>query len=216
MDISYIGHSFFKLKTKTAVVAIDPFDPASVGIKYPPQEADIVAVSHAHSDHNFLDKISGMKKVISGPGEYEIMGVSIIGISTFHDDKKGAERGRNTIYIIEMDELRVVHLGDLGHKLSEDTIEELGVVDVLMVPVGGVYTIGPTDAGEIVRDIEPAIVIPMHYSVPGLNAEAFGELAKVDDFLSEVALTVERADKLSLKKAEIGEDKKVVVLERKP
>src|SRR3990170_1220611 len=155
MDITYLGHASFKLKGKNATLITDPYG-SYIGIKFPKTSADIVTISHGHEDHANTASISDVKKVIDGPGEYELAGVSIIGISTFHDDKKGAERGRNTIYIIEMDELRVVHLGDLGHKLSEDTIEELGVVDVLMVPVGGVYTIGPTDAGEIVRDIEPA------------------------------------------------------------
>ena len=209
MDITYIGHSFFKLKTKTAVVAIDPFDPASVGIKYPPQEADIVAVSHAHSDHNFLDKISGMKKVISGPGEYEIMGVSIIGISTFHDDKKGAERGKNTVYVFESEGLRVAHMGDLGHALTESQINDLGEIDVLMIPVGGIYTIGPKEASDLVSSIEPYFVIPMHYGGD--------KLGSLEAFLKEMGQEGEKMAKFSIKKFETDENQntKVIVLENK-
>jgi L-ascorbate metabolism protein UlaG (beta-lactamase superfamily) len=214
MDITYLGHASFRLKGKTSTLITDPFG-EYIGIKFPKISADIVTVSHEHNDHSDISRISEVKRVIEGPGEYEVAGVSIIGLPTFHDDKKGSERGRNTIYMIEMDDLRIIHLGDLGHRLSEDMLEELGSVDILLIPVGGVYTIGPTEAGEIVRDIEPSIVIPMHYKVDGLNEESFGKLAKVDDFLTEVAMTVEHADKLSIKKAEIGEDKKVVVLQRR-
>jgi len=184
-------------------------------LKFPKISADLVTVSHAHDDHSFVQAVSGVKKIIDGPGEYEIAGVSIIGSRTYHDSKKGVERGKNTIYVIEMDDLRLVHLGDLGHRLSEDMLEELGEVDVLMIPVGGVYTIGPGEAGEIVRDIEPAITIPMHYKTPGLNPDTFGELSSVDEFLKETGLPVERIEKLSIKKSELGEEMKVVVLEKK-
>jgi L-ascorbate metabolism protein UlaG (beta-lactamase superfamily) len=101
MDITYLGHSSFKIKTKTATVITDPFDPQMVGLKYSGVEGEIVTVSHAHRDHNAVDKVAGVKKVVEGPGEYEIMGVSIIGYPSFHDAKEGAERGKNTIYIIE-------------------------------------------------------------------------------------------------------------------
>ena len=100
------------------------------------------------------------------------MGVSIIGLSTFHDDKKGAERGPNTIYVFEADSLRMAHLGDLGHPLNEMLVEAMGNIDILILPVGGVFTIGPEGAAEIVREIEPKIVIPMHYQQPGLNPES--------------------------------------------
>lgn len=215
MEITYLGHASFKLKGKTATLVTDPFSPDAVGLKFPKTVADIVTISHGHDDHSNVSSVSDYKKVIDGPGEYEVAGVSIIGISTYHDAQKGAERGKNTIYIIEMDGLRLVHLGDLGHRLSEDTLEELGDVDVLFIPVGGIYTIGPAEAVEIVRDIEPGIVIPMHYKVEGLNEAIFGKLSKVDDFISEVALTVERLDKLSIKKGDLGEEKKAVILQRR-
>ncbi|OGM72176.1 hypothetical protein A3H19_06395, partial [Candidatus Woesebacteria bacterium RIFCSPLOWO2_12_FULL_39_9] len=148
-------------------------------------------------------------------GEYEVRGVSIIGVPSYHDNKKGEIRGKNTVYIIEMDNLRIVHLGDLGHTLPEDTLEDLGTVDVLLIPVGGEYTIGPSEAAELVRSIEPLITIPMHYHLPGINEGAFGKLAKIDDFLKDVGLTSEVMDKFSIKKEDLQTEQKVVVLERK-
>src|SRR5258706_16296377 len=107
MDITYLGHSSFKIKTKTASVVTDPFDSKMLGLKYSGVEGEIVTVSHAHSDHNATDKVGGLKKVIDGPGEYEVAGVSIMGYSTYHDNKKGEERGKNTIYVIEAEGLRL-------------------------------------------------------------------------------------------------------------
>lgn len=209
MDITYIGHSSFKIKTKSATVITDPFDPASTGIKFPPQEADIVTISHDHADHNYLEKISGYKKVVAGPGEYEIMGISIIGISTFHDDKEGSERGKNTIYVYEAEGLRIVHLGDLGHALSESQIEALGEVDILMIPVGGVYTIGPKEASDLVSAVESYFVIPMHFGGD--------KLQPLEAFLKEVGQEGEKMSKFSIKKMDIEENQntKVVVLENK-
>lgn len=209
MDISYIGHSSFKIRTKSATVITDPFDPAVAGIKFPPQEADIVTISHDHADHNYLEKISGYKKVVAGPGEYEIMGISIIGISTFHDDKEGSERGKNTIYVYEAEGLRIVHLGDLGHALSESQIEALGEVDILMIPVGGVYTIGPKEASDLVSAVEPYFVIPMHFGGD--------KLQPLEAFLKEVGQEGEKMSKFSIKKMDIEENQntKVVVLENK-
>ena len=215
MDITYLGHSSFKLKGKAATVVTDPYDPKMVGLKYAKVSADIVTISHDHNDHNFVSQVLDFKKVIQGPGEYEISGVSIIGFSSYHDETKGKDRGRNTIYVIEIDNIRAVHLGDLGHKLSEDVIEEIGTVDILLIPVGGVYTIDPDTAAEVVRAIEPSITIPMHYYIEGMDENTFGKLAKVDAFVTEIGLSVERLEKLSIKKSEIGEEQKIIVLERK-
>jgi len=217
MDITYLGHSSFKIKTKTATVVTDPFDSKMVGLKYSGVDGDIVTVSHAHADHNASDKVAGVKKIVEGPGEYEISGVSLIGYQSFHDNEKGSSRGKNTIYIIEAEGLRLVHLGDLGHALSEDLINEMGDVDILMVPVGGEFTIGPKEASELVSKIEPFFVMPMHYMQEGLNKETFAKLLPVDAFLKESGLTVERTSKFSLKKEDILEDQntKIIVLEKK-
>lgn len=216
MDITYLGHSSFKLRGKTACVITDPFDPKFVGLKYSSADADIVTISHNHSDHNQSQLVKGVRMVVNGPGEYEISGVSIIGIPSFHDAKKGEERGNNTIYVFEIDGLRIAHLGDLGEVLSDEQISQLGNIDVLMIPVGGEYTIGPKEAVKMVGEVGPYFVIPMHYKVDGLSPE-FSKLEPVETFLSECGLTVERIDKFSLKKEDILEDQstKVILLPQK-
>lgn len=212
MDITYLGHSSFRLRGKNASLVTDPYDSKMVGLKFPNVSSDIVTVSHNHQDHNQSQLVKEVKKVIDGPGEYEVSGISIIGLATYHDNKKGEERGSNTVYVIEIDGLRVVHLGDLGHKLTEDILEDLGTVDILLIPIGGFYTIDAHEAVELTASIEPSITIPMHYYKDGMNQEAFGKLSKLDNFLREVGLSVETLDKLSIKKEELSEEQKVVVL----
>lgn len=213
MEITYLGHSSFRIKGKDAVVVTDPFDPNMVGLKYGGVTADIVTISHSHADHNKSDLVKDVRKIVDGPGEYEISGVSIIGFQTYHDNQKGAERGLNTVYVYEMDGIRLMHLGDLGHTLKHDILDELGDIDVLFVPVGGTYTLGPSEAAEVVTNIEPNIVIPMHYKTIGLNPENFGSLETVDKFLSDNGLPVDKQEKLVIKKEDIKEDEqKVVVL----
>lgn len=216
MEISYLGHSSFRIRTSLGFVVTDPFDSKMVGLKYSGVEADIVTISHDHADHNQYQRVKGVKRVVNGPGEYEIAGISIIGIESFHDDKKGELRGKNTIYVIEAEGLRLCHLGDLGHTLSQELVEEIGGIDILMVPVGGGgFTIGAKEASQVVMDIEPKIVIPMHYGLPGLNKEVFSKLESVEDFLKELSLPTERLPKLSIKKEELQEESRAVVLEAK-
>jgi L-ascorbate metabolism protein UlaG (beta-lactamase superfamily) len=216
MDITFLGHSSFKIKTKTASVITDPFDSEMVGLKYSGVDGDIVTISHDHKDHNEVDRVSGVKKVVSGPGEYEIMGVSILGYQTFHDESKGSDRGKNTIYVYETERLRLAHLGDLGHMLSEDLVNEIGDIDVLFIPVGGEFTINSKVASELVRKIEPFFVIPMHYQMQGLNPGTFAKLSPVEDFLKESGFVVENMAKFSVKKEDIDENQntKVIVLEK--
>jgi len=202
------------LKSKVATVVTDPYDPKMVGFKYPKVSADIVSISHEHGDHNQADLISGITKIVDGPGEYEIMGVSFMGFSTFHDDKNGNLRGKNTVYVIEIDGLRLAHLGDLGHTLNQDLLGSMGNIDILMIPVGGEFTIGPSQATEIVRAMEPNVVLPMHYQMQGLNKKTFGKLEKVDHFTRDVALPVEMMDKFVVKKENIGEIQRVIVLSK--
>lgn len=217
MDITFLGQSSFKIKTKTATVVTDPFDPKMVGLKYSGVEADIVTISHDHRDHSASESVKNIKKTVNGPGEYEISGVSIIGYSSFHDDEKGQKRGKNTIYVFEADGLRLAHLGDVGHILDENILNSLGDIDVLMIPVGGEFTIGPKEANEIVGKIEPYFVLPMHYQMQGLNPQTFSKLEPVDTFLKESGFSVERLSKFSIKREDIASEQstKVIVLERK-
>jgi len=215
MDITYLGHSSFKLRGKKVTVVTDPFDPTLVGLKFPKNlEADIVTVSHAHPDHNNVKQVAGTPFVIDGPGEYEVMGVGMIGIPSFHDDKQGKERGRNTIYNIEIDGIHIVHCGDLGEMLTDKEIEQLGVVDVLLIPVGGTYTITAKQASELIAEIEPSIVIPMHYGRDDLDQKTFSELAPLPTFLKIMAKEDAVAQpKLVITKDKIPDTMQVVVLE---
>lgn len=217
MDITYLGHSSFKIKGREASIITDPYDPKFVGIKFSGAEADIVTISHNHSDHNQASLVKGVKKVFDGPGEYEVMGVSILGFASFHDDKKGELRGNNTIFVYEVDGLRLAHLGDLGERLTDEQVTRLGNIDILFVPVGGEYTIGPKEAVEVVGKIDPRYIIPMHYQNPELNQENFAKLFSATDFLSQSGLPVETVQKFSVKKEEILADQstKIVVFERK-
>jgi len=183
MLITYLGHSCFKIKTKEVTLVTDPFD-KSVGINPKKTRADIVTISHQHHDHNNLGMIEDNPLVFDSPGEYESRGIFIYGFASFHDKHEGQERGPNTIFLIESEGLRICHLGDLGHLLSGKLIDELNGVDVLMVPVGGVYTINAKEAEEIVSKIEPSIVIPMHYWTPKCSFK----LAKVDEFIRNMGV----------------------------
>lgn len=211
MDIFWLGQSCFKLKGKDATVLIDPYKDDFVGLKLSPTEADVVTVSHDHQDHNFVEGVKGEPFIIKGPGEYEVKGVNITGVKTFHDNKNGEERGVNTIYNIEIDSVKIAHMGDLGHILTNEQLEELGSVDVLLVPVGGVYTIEADNAAKLASLIEAKIVIPMHYKLEGLKFD----LDSVDKFLKELGKeNIEPAPKLILRKDKLPEEPQVVVLEK--
>lgn len=215
MEISYLGHSSFKIKGKETTIITDPFSSDFVGLKFPKVEADIVTVSHNHKDHNFIQAVEGAPFIIDSPGEYEVKGISIFGYPSFHDSKSGAERGINNIFLIEIDGINICHLGDLGVKLTDKIVEEISIADILLVPVGGITTIGPEEAVEVIKQIEPLIVIPMHFKVEGMD-ENFSKFSGVEQFLKEMGVeNAEKLDKLSITKDKLPEETKVVVLERK-
>jgi L-ascorbate metabolism protein UlaG (beta-lactamase superfamily) len=211
MEIAYLGHSSFKLKGKNLSIVIDPYDSEKVGLKFPKTDADIVTISHDHFDHNKVENVTDVRKVITRPGEYEMNGVSIIGVSSFHDNQKGELRGKNTIYVYEIDGFRIAHLGDLGHTLLEKQLEEIGSIDVLLIPVGGYYTIDSAAAVEVAQSIEPRIIIPMHYNENNRNEN----LEPVDAFVKQIALTPETLPKLVLKDALPEGEQKLIILEHK-
>lgn len=217
MEIKALGHSSFRFKTATATVITDPFDQQMVGLPFPKIAADIVTVSHQHKDHNATDKVVGTEGrseplVFDAPGEYEAQDVGVVGISTFHDDKEGKERGANNIFVFQIEGLILAHLGDLGHPLTESQVEELGPIDILFVPVGGVYSLNPAQATKLIADIGPSLVIPMHYKVPTSTVE-FSGLATVDEFIDKAEIaTVRREDKLKVTKDMLPEETEIVVL----
>jgi len=210
MEIKWFGQSCFELKGDKAGLVIDPYE-EKIGLKLPELTADLVAVTHDHFDHNNVKAISGDPFVINGPGEYEVKGISVIGIPTFHDEKGGQERGENTVYIIEVDGIKICHLGDLGHNLSDAQADLVDGVDILLIPVGGEYTIDAKKASEVTEQIEPRIVIPMHYQIQGLTGVK--GLAKVNDFLSEMGVKdINKKDVLKVKKDKLPQDKTEVVV----
>ncbi|MDE6401806.1 MAG: MBL fold metallo-hydrolase [Clostridiales bacterium] len=167
MKIKWLGHSSFMLTESTGIsVLTDPFDPDMVGYEFSAPNVDIVTVSHGHADHNYLKGVKGYKQVYDASGKFEYEGrVHITGIQSFHDDEEGAARGKNTIYKIGMDGVNICHMGDIGEPCSPELIERLLPVDVLMIPVGGNYTIDAELAKEYVDRLMPEIVIPMHYKI---------------------------------------------------
>lgn len=216
MEITWIGHSCFKLRGKTGTLLTDPFDD-SVGLPFPKISADIVTVSHGHGDHNSVGRVSGTSRrphpfIITEPGEYEATEIGVFGFPSFHDDRGGVERGGNLITVIHMDGVTFAHLGDLGHLLGDKQVSALDGVDVLFVPVGGVYTIDAKQASEVVEAIEPSIVVPMHYKLPGMR-EAFSQLESVETFLKQMGKEgVVPVEKLTVTPESLPDELGVVVL----
>lgn len=212
MEIIWYGHACFRLHERGGpYIVTDPYDD-SIGYTLPSLRADIVTVSHGHSDHNYVQGVRGNPKVLNGPGEYEIQEVFITGIPTFHDQKQGEERGKNTVFLFDFDGLTICHLGDLGHMLSQPQVEALGSVDALLIPVGGVYTIDAALAAEVVSLLEPRVVVPMHYKTKPLDLP----LSTVDPFLKEMGVgDVTPRESLKVSKTNLPEETEVVVLDYK-
>lgn len=217
MQIQYYGQSCFKVTTKPAgratedvVFFMDPFE-KELGIRPPQGQADVVFVSHDHYDHNNVSAIKGDPVVIDTPGEFAVKGINVVGVEAFHDNLEGAEKGKSTIYVLEVEDLKICHLGDLGTDLSGKQLEEIDGVDILFVPVGGNYTIDGKKAAEIVKKIEPAIVVPMHYKVDGI-IEDIDDLTK---FCSEMGnCPTEKIAKLTIKKKDLeGKNMEVVLMD---
>jgi L-ascorbate metabolism protein UlaG (beta-lactamase superfamily) len=183
MTITYHGHSCFRLKGKKGTLVTDPFDDY-IGFRLANLSADVVTVSHDHKDHNQAARVKGTSRraqpfVIDHPGEYEVGGISVFGVQTFHDKLQGAERGINVVFTTLIDQVRVCHLGDLGHLLDEDTQTQIGMVDVLLVPVGGVASLNAEEATKVIHMLEPSIVIPMHYKTASHDPKVFADFAPV-------------------------------------
>ena len=209
MEISWLGHSCFRIKGKQATVMTDPYSP-TLGYSLGKPAARIVTVSHQHPGHSYIQGVGGEPRPVTGPGEYEISGVLIIGIATFHDAEGGKKRGKNTVYLMEVDEVTICHLGDLGHVLTAEQVEEIDNVDVLLLPVGGVSTINAPMAAEMVRQLEPKVVIPMHYKTKALK----WELEPVDRFLKEIGVKqVSAQPKLSFTKPSLPDNTQVFLLD---
>lgn len=212
MIITWLGHSCFKIQDKVGsegvTVVTDPFGKGT-GLKVPNFEADVVTVSHQHEDHNNVDALRGNPFVVDCAGEYDLKGVSIDGIDAFHDDKEGKDRGKNLIFCINIDDISIVHLGDLGHKLDSKQLEKIEGADILLIPVGGKDTVDAKTAVEVISQIEPRIVIPMHYKIPGVKMNIDG----LDKFVKELGIKPTMEEKLKISKKDLPqEDMELVVL----
>lgn len=219
MQIIWKGHSCFQIisqavKNNQASLVIDPYD-EQIGLRVPKLEADILLITHSHYDHNnkkavFSSTPGQTPFLIEGPGEYEVKGIFFQGIHSWHDEKEGEERGDNTIFVIEAEGLRLCHLGDFGQKeLTEEQAEAIGDIDILMIPIGGNYTIDAKGAQKVISQIEPKIVIPMHYLIPKLKLKIDG----LDKFLKVMGKkSIEPQNKFTIKKKDLAESMQIVAL----
>jgi len=208
MRITWLGHASFLVEAGDAKLITDPFD--KIGIQFPDVVADVVTTSHGHFDHNAVHLVGGSPKVVEGVVEAQHGPFKIRGYETSHDESGGSERGKNTVFVIEAEGVKVCHLGDLGHALSEKDVEAIGGVDVLMVPVGGTYTIDAAGAANVVKSLGATITIPMHYKIEGLSLP----IAGVVDFTNRFA-NVAEMDALDVDAGRLPSENEVDVLKRR-
>jgi L-ascorbate metabolism protein UlaG (beta-lactamase superfamily) len=217
MYITHLGHSCFRIEAKAGPIEanasqtsilIDPFS-KDIGLRSPRIKDNIILVTHDHSDHNNIDGADDDTFIVKCPGEYERQGLYIRGIDSYHDENKGKDRGLNTIYIVKVEEMTICHLGDLGQKqLSNDQVEDIGSVDILMIPVGGKYTIDYKEAIAVAGQIEPKVIMPMHYKVKGLELDIDGP----DKFIKEIGISPERVDKFKVVKKSLPTDNTQLIM----
>ncbi len=215
MKIKWYGHAAFLIASDQGIrMILDPYEPGAFGgqLSYGRigDQAEIVLTSHDHADHNYTKGLLGSPQVVSGSGSKIVKGISIKGISTYHDPSKGKERGTNTIFNLQVDGIQVCHLGDLGHVLSDKEVNEIGPVDILLIPVGGYFTIDAKEATRVVEQIHPKVVIPMHF-----KTEKCGfPIAPVEDFLKgKSAVKRVGRSEIDYSKASLPEKMEIVVLE---
>lgn len=215
MQIQYLGHASFLITTDAGTrIVTDPIDPASYPgkITYRPfnEPADIVTISHEHADHSSVGIISGSPIIIKGNGKFGANEADFMGVLTYHDESQGSERGKNIVLVISVDELRIVHLGDLGHVLTSDQAAEIGAVDIALVPVGGFYTIDAAQADKVVQQIDAKIVIPMHYKTEKCQFP----IAGVEEFLKgKTNVTYQHSSVLEVTKQTLPAQQQIIVLD---
>lgn len=184
MKVRWLGHAAFLIESESGKrIITDPYESGGFdgAVGYGPikEKADVVLISHGHSDHNYTGDIQGSPRIIEGPGIHHAADIEFNGLACFHDESRGRERGKNTMFAFDVDGIRVCHAGDLGHQPSDQQVAALGTVDVLLVPVGGSFTLGATQATRLMETLSPKVVIPMHYQTDKCTFPIKG----VDDFL---------------------------------
>jgi L-ascorbate metabolism protein UlaG (beta-lactamase superfamily) len=209
LDIVWNGHACFRLRGRETIVVTDPYD-RSIGFPSLKLTADVVTISHAHPHHAYVEAVqpAGSRvRTVDGPGEYEMAGTLIEGVATFRDKQRGKELGKNTAFLIHLDDVSVCHLGALAHTLSSAQIEALKDADVLLVPVGGGTALDASAAAEVDSQLEPRIVIPIYYGTPGQPLET------VERFCSELAVTDTTVQpRLQVTRSSLPEETRVVLL----
>jgi len=213
MKVKWLGHASFLITSESGIKIItDPY-PQGSGLSYIPLSsvsADIITMSHDHFDHNNISSVPGKPELVTGSGTKTAKGITFRGIATHHDASQGKDRGNNTVFCFSVDEIKVCHLGDLGHRLNQEQIVEIGNVDVLFIPIGGVYTIDAKFAGTVVDDLKPQVAIPMHYKTEKCN----WPLNTVDDFVAGKA-NVQRVNnsEMEFRAGKLPQNAEIVVLE---
>ena len=215
MKLRYLGHAAFEIVSEGgATVVFDPYEPGAYdgALRYGPISGryDLAVVSHDHADHSDPDVTARAGNVVDGPGTFDFEGIRVVSRPTFHDESGGSERGKNLVSVVELDGMRIAHLGDLGHALGAEELAALQAVDVLLIPVGGYFTIDAAAAAGLVGEVKPGIVIPMHFKTGKVDFP----IATVDEFtgLMENVETVGGSE-LTVTKEEVPGTTKVVVLE---
>jgi L-ascorbate metabolism protein UlaG (beta-lactamase superfamily) len=209
MKIKYFGHACFLITANNGLkILTDPYDD-SIGYKIGKISADIVTCSHSHFDHSYLKRVAGNYQVVKTDGKQNVKGINFEGISTFHDKSQGRERGSNIVFLFEVDGIRICHLGDLGHILTQSQSVGIDGVDILFVPVGGIFTIDYKDATEVILQILPKVVIPMHYKTKDLNFSIDG----VEKFLEGKENVKKLPSEIIVKKEELPEVPEIWVME---
>lgn len=208
-EIRWFGHNCFRVKAREATVLMDPVG-KKTGYSPSKQTADIVTVSHEHPGHNNLQMVKPEYALINGPGEYELHAIFVTGTRTYHDQAKGAERGYNTIFEIDLDGLRVAHLGDLGHTLNDDAVEALANIDILFAPAGGGPLLSPAEIAEVVGNISPKMVIPMQYQ----TSKGDKDRDTVEAFCKQLSMEMpEPVEKLTVKSSDLSDQMQIVLLQ---
>lgn len=215
MNIKFLGHAAFLITSEAGVrIVTDPYEPGGYNgaVGYDPitEAAAVVTISHEHADHNFARGVPGNPSVVRGLGHHQAAGISFLGVASYHDRIQGRARGSNTIFVFEADDLRVCHLGDLGHVLTVEQVAQVGPVDVLLLPVGGEATINARAATEVAGQLRARLIIPMHFKTPKIRFP----FAPVDDFLrGKENVRRPGGSEIAVTKGNLPSEPQIVVLE---
>ena len=207
MEVTWYGRACFRLRGRDATVITDPCPP-STGFVAGRHDVDLLTISHDHSDHAYTRSITA-GLTLTRPGEYEFRDLLVTGVKTYHDGQAGRERGENVVFAVEIDGIHVCHLGDLGHLLTDEQLGELGPIDVLLVPVGGQTTLTPAEAAEVVAQLNPKLVVPMHFAADGGSTD----LLSPEKFFHEMAVEPIRQPKANVTPSSLPDETQVVLLE---